>query len=96
MELYSFVRLHVGAGRESAFEEALQEVLSASREEAGCLKIHGYRSIRDARLVYIHSKWKDEEAFEVHAKMAHTVNFLKKVEALIDHPLEVTRTERIG
>jgi quinol monooxygenase YgiN len=96
MELYSFVRLHVRTKREREFEEALQEVMAASREEAGCLKIHGYRSIRDARLFYIHSKWKNEEAFEVHAKMAHTVKFLTKVEALTDQPWEVTRTERIG
>lgn len=96
MELFSFVRIHVGAGMEKAFEGALLEVLTASRKEPGCLKIHGYRSIRDARLFYIHSKWTDEGAFEVHAKMAHTVKFLKTVETLIDHPLEVTRTERIG
>lgn len=96
MELYAFVRLHVGTERESEFEETLREVLRASRGEAGCLEIHGYRSIRDGRLFYIHSKWKDEGSFEVHAKMAHTVNFLKKVEALIDQPLEVTRTGRMG
>jgi quinol monooxygenase YgiN len=96
MELYSFVRLHVRAKMEGEFREALQEVIAASREEAGCLTIHGYRSIRDARLFYVHSKWKDEEAFEVHAKMAHTVKFLTKVEELTDQPWEVTRTERIG
>ncbi len=96
MELYSFVRFHVLEGMGGAFEGALQEVLSASRQEAGCLEIHGYRSIRDARLFYIHSKWKDEEAFDAHAKMAHTVKFLKNAEALIDLPLDVTRTERIG
>jgi len=96
MELYTFVRFHVVAGKESAFEEALREVLPASRAEAGCLEIHGYRSIRDARLFYIHSRWKDEAVFEVHARLPHTVKFLQRVEGLIDHPLEATRTERIG
>lgn len=96
MELYSFVRFHLREGMERAFEEALQEVLSASRGEAGCLEIHGYRSIRDARLFYIHSKWKDEGAFEAHAKLPHTAKFLKKVESLVDQPVDVTRTGRIG
>ena len=96
MELFAFLRIHAGEGKAGTLEEALEEVLQASREEPGCLEIHGYRSIRDARLFYIHSKWKDEGAFEGHAKLPHTVKFLKKVEALVDQPLDVTRTERIG
>ena len=96
MELYIFGRFHVLAGKGSAFEEALREVLVASREEAGCLDIHWFRSIRDRRLFYVHSRWRDEEAFEVHARLPHTVKFLERAEALIDHALDVTRAERIG
>jgi quinol monooxygenase YgiN len=96
MELFVFGRFHVGAGKEKEFAEALREVAVASREEAGCLEIHGYRSIRDARLFYVHSRWKDEEAFEVHARLPHTVKFLERAEELIDHELDVTRAERIG
>jgi len=96
MALYSFGRFHVHLGKEATFEEVLSEVLVASRAEAGCLEIHGYRSKRDGRLYYIHSRWRDEEAFDAHAKLPHTVKFLERVEALIDHPLDMTRTERIG
>jgi quinol monooxygenase YgiN len=96
MELFIFGRFRVGAGKEKEFEEAMQEVLEASREEAGCLEIHGYRSVRDGRLFYVHSRWKDEEAFEVHARMEHTVRFVERAEELIEHELDVTRAERIG
>ena len=96
MELYIFGRFHLRAGEGGAFEEALREVLARSREEAGCLVIHGYRSIRDGRLYYVHSRWRDEEAFEVHARLPHTVKFLERVAELIDQALDVTRAERIG
>jgi quinol monooxygenase YgiN len=46
--------------------------------------------------IRIHSRWEDEAAFEDHAGLPHTERFLERVEPLIDHPLDVTRTERIG
>ncbi len=76
--------------------EALLDALAHSREEPGCLSIQAFWSTRDQQLFYIHSRWKDEAAFEVHAGLPHTVRFLERVEPLIDHPLDVTRAERIG
>jgi quinol monooxygenase YgiN len=96
MELFVFGRFYVKEGKEKEYEEALGEVLEASQKEEGCLEIHGYRSLRDRRLYYIHSKWKDEEAFDLHARLAHTVNYLERARELIEHELDVARTERIG
>ena len=76
--------------------EALRDVIPPSREEPGCLGIHAFRSTRDRQLFYIHSRWKDEAAFEIHADLPHTVRFLERVAPLIDHPLDITRAERIG
>ena len=95
MELDAFVRLHARAGEEGSVEEALHEVARASREEAGCLSFQVFRSVRDGRLFYIHSRWVDEEAFRAHAELAHTVLFLKLVDALVDQPREVGRMQRI-
>jgi len=83
-------------GNEDAVAVELRDVLGPSREEPGCLNIHAFRSTRDPRLFYIHSRWKDEAAFENHAELPHTVRFLERVEPLIDHPFDVTRAERIG
>ena len=96
MELYGFVRLHAREGEEGAVEEALREVARRSREEAGCLNIHFFRSVRDQRLFFIHSCWVDEEAFQAHASLPHTVQFLERVDPLLDQPREVARTEMIG
>ncbi len=96
MEQYVFVRLHAREGEEGAVEEALREVTGPSREEVGCLSFHTFRSVRDRRLFYIHSRWADEAAFEKHAELRHTLRFLERVDALLDQPREVTRTERMA
>jgi quinol monooxygenase YgiN len=96
MELFIFARFHARPGQEDAVESALRDTVAPSREEPGCLSIHAFRSVRDRRLFYIHSRWKDEAAFEVHAGLPHTVRFIERVAPLIDHPLDVNRTERIA
>ncbi len=96
MELFIFGRFHAHPGDENAVEEALRNVVGPSREEAGCLSIHAFRSARDPRLFYIHSRWVDEAAFDRHAGLPHTVRFIERVQALIDHPLDVTRARLVG
>jgi quinol monooxygenase YgiN len=95
MEQYVFVRLHAGEGKEAALKEALLEVTGHSRKEAGCLSFHTFRSMRDPRLFFIHSRWLDEAAFQKHSELPHTVRFLRRVDALLDQPRDVTRTEMI-
>ena len=96
VEQYVFVRLHAREGQESAVEEALRGVTGPSRDEAGCLSFHTFRSMRDRRLFYIHSRWVDEAAFQAHAELPHTVRFIERVDALLDPPRNVARTEMIG
>jgi quinol monooxygenase YgiN len=95
-EMDFFARFHARPGNERAVADALLDVLAPSREELGCWSIHAFRSIHDPRLFYIHSSWKDEAAFDVHAGLSHTVCFIERVESLIDHPLDTTRAEKIG
>jgi quinol monooxygenase YgiN len=95
VEQHVFVRFHACEGEEQAVREALLEVAGPSREEAGCLSFQVFRSIRDPRLFYIHSRWVDEAAFQKHAELPHTVKFLKRVDSLLDQPREVARTEMI-
>ena len=94
--MYFFARFHALPGNETAVADALLDVLAPSREEPGCMSIHAFRSIHDPRLFYIHPSWKDEAAFDVHAGLAHTVSFIERVELLIDHPLDLTRAEKLN
>jgi len=96
MEMFIFARFHARPGQERAVAETLHDVLGPTREEPGCLGIHAFRSTRDPRLFYIHSRWTDEAAFERHGDLPHTTHFVERVAPLLDHALDVTRTERIG
>ncbi len=96
MELFIFARFHAREGQETAVAAALREVAAPSRQEPGCVAIGAYRSTREPRLFYIHSGWVDEAAFEVHAELPHTVQFLERIQPLIDHPFEATRSTPIG
>jgi quinol monooxygenase YgiN len=96
VELFIFGRFHARPGDEPAVEAALRDVVGPSRAEAGCLGIQAFRSTRDPRLFYIHSRWVDEAAFDHHATLPHTVRFIDRVQALIDHPLDVTRATLVG
>lgn len=42
---------------------------------------------------YVHSRWRDSAAFDLHASLPHTVRFVSAVETLIDHPLSVSLTK---
>jgi len=95
MELFIFAHFHARPGQETGVESALRKVIPSTRLEAGCLSIHPFRSIRDARLFYIHSHWVDEAAFDNHVSLPHTVQFVEEVQPLIDHALETTRTNLI-
>jgi len=96
MELAIFARFHARPGNEGAVAEAILDNLTPTRGEQGCLSIAAFRSIRDPLLFYIHSRWTDEAAFEIHAGLPHTVRFLARVQPLIDHALDVTRAGQIG
>lgn len=91
MELDTIVRFHAKEGREDAVAAVMREASDPVRAEPGCVFIGYYRSTRDPRLFYIHSRWKDEAAFEVHAELPHTVRFIERMEPLIDHELKVER-----
>ena len=91
-----FGRFHAREGCEAEVAAAIARVVPPSRAEPGCLGIEGYADTRDPRLFFIHSRWPDEAAFELHAGLAHTVRFLETVQPLIDHPLDVRRAARMA
>ena len=95
MELFIFARLHARPGNEATIDEALHEVLAPTRLEPGCLAANAFRALRDPQLFFIHSRWRDEAAFERHAGLSHTVHFLERVQPLIDHAHDIVRTEQI-
>jgi len=93
--LFVFVRLHSRIGHDDKVRAALTTVVTESRLEPDCVSIHAFRSVHDAHLFFIHSVWKDADAFDRHAQLPHTVEFIESVDGLLDERREVTRTCRI-
>jgi quinol monooxygenase YgiN len=91
-QLTTIVRFHAQEGREEDVAALLRGLFVPVRAEAGCASFEVFHATRDARLFFIVSRWRDEAAFEVHALLSHTVDFIARVEPLIDHPLVVVRT----
>jgi quinol monooxygenase YgiN len=65
------------------------------RAEPGCLAMGVYASVRNPRLFWIHSRWIDEAAFQVHANLPSTQRFMERAERLIDHPFDATRARAL-
>jgi quinol monooxygenase YgiN len=95
-ELFIFARFHARPGDEKGVETALRKVIEPTRREPGCLSIHVFRSIRDARLFYIHSRWVNEAAFDNHVSQPYTKQFVEEVQPLVDHELDTTRAKLIN
>jgi len=91
-ELVIFARFHAIQGKEQAVAAELQDAVARVRVEPGCISIQAYRSVQDPRLFWLHARWTNEAAFDVHAELPATNQFVERVERLIDHPFDVSRT----
>ena len=95
-EMFIFARFHARDGLGDELADAVREVIGPTRAEPGCRSADAFRSLRDPHLFFIHSHWRDETAFETHATLAHTKQFIERVQALIDHPLDINRMQRLA
>ena len=96
MELFIFARFHSREGLEDEVRRVIEIVLQETRKEPGCLSIGLFGSLSDKRLFFIHSRWRDEAAFDAHAELPHTRAFLDAVTPLLDHELDVVRSRLVS
>jgi quinol monooxygenase YgiN len=84
-------RFQAREGCEEALEQAIRKAWAPAKAEPGCVSITWHRAVRFPGLFFVHSVWADDAAFEIHAELPHTVEFIEEAERLMDHPLDVTR-----
>jgi len=96
MALFIVARFHSRPGLEESLRQALEANIEPTRAEPGCRFIHLFRSLRDPALFFIHSEFDTVADFEIHAELPHMRKFLGLVPDLIDHPLDVNRTEKLA
>jgi len=95
MEVFIFARFHAAPDKRKAVREAMHRVQGPTRLEPGCLGYGAFQSLRDPDEFYIHSRWKDQAAFDHHAALPHTVRFVAEVEPLLDHPFKASLMKQI-
>jgi quinol monooxygenase YgiN len=96
MPVHCFVRFEPLPGKEVTFRQELLQVVKATQAEIGCLAIHAFEALREPLVFAIHSEWADEAAFEWHAQLPHTVQFVGAAAQLLNHPVQGLRTRQIG
>jgi quinol monooxygenase YgiN len=95
-ELVLIARFHARPGMAEDMRAAIADVARPTKAEEGCLHYEVLASASDADLFFIHSRWRDHDAFENHAALPHTVAFVERVSRAIDHPFEAYRLRVIG
>lgn len=88
MPFHFIAHFHPLEGKKDAFRMELTRVAGPSRAEPGCLDLQVFESIHPPTSFAIHSTWTDEAAFELHATMPHTVEFLAAAEPLLSHAVK--------
>jgi quinol monooxygenase YgiN len=96
LPVHFIVRFEPLPGKEAEFRGELLRVVAPSRAEPGCLAIRAFESLREPFVFAIHSEWADEAAFDLHAKLPHTVRFLEAAKRYLSHPVQGLRTTEIA
>ena len=93
-ELFIFARFHGFFGWPGCSRSCARPAPATQRRDSDC-RLTDLRPLRLPVAIcarFSASRWKDAAAFDHHAQLPHTVRFVEKVQTLIDHPLDVTRT----
>jgi len=96
MSVHFIVRFEPFPGKAEEFRTELLRVIEPSRAEPGCLAIRAFQSLREPFTFAIHSEWADEAAFELHARLPHTVRFLEAAKKFLTHPVQGLRSLEIA
>ena len=96
MPVHFIVRFEPRPGQAAKFREEVLRVVEPSRAEPGCLALHVFESLHEPVHFAIHSEWKDEAAFETHARLPHTVRFVEAAKELLTHTIEGLRSRQIA
>jgi quinol monooxygenase YgiN len=96
VSFHFIVRFEPRSGAEAAFRKAVLRVVEPTRAETGCLAIHVFESLQEPCRFAIHSEWVNESAFDLHARLPHTVQFVEAAAKLLTHPIEGLRSCQIA
>ena len=83
-------------GREDELLAAVEALVSATHDEAGCLAYAVHRDLEDPRRLVLIERWTSAVALESHLMQPHVRAFGEAVGSLVAAPPVVTRTTPLG
>ena len=95
MSVHFIVQFHPPPDAIADFRSELLMVVHPTRTEPGCRAIRVFESISQPSMFAIHSEWNDEAAFELHARLPHTLRFLAAAERLLGTAIQGLRAREI-
>jgi len=82
----------VKQGKETEFLKLINELGKASRAEAGCVEYILHKDIKNASVLCLIEKWKDQEAVDIHNNTPHFTGIVPKIVELADAEIDVYQT----
>jgi quinol monooxygenase YgiN len=80
--IHGNARFVAKAGKEAELERALLDVVVATRQEEGNLRVDMFRSKDQPSIFYLVSAWRNEAALESHFQQSYVRSFLSDAPAL--------------
>jgi quinol monooxygenase YgiN len=83
-------------GKEADLREALEALIEPTRQEAGYVNYDLHQSISDPGLFYLYENWESGEHLDAHLAAPHLVQFVGRLDELLDGGLNIQRLSRIA
>jgi quinol monooxygenase YgiN len=95
-EITVIARLKAKEGKEENLRETLLGLIQPSRADEGCISYNLHVDPENPALFMFHEIWTSKEALDKHLATPHLQEFIKKSEALLAEPLDVTVWKKIS
>ena len=83
-------------GREQALREALEALIAPTTQEAGYVNYDLHQGVEDPAVFFFYENWESGEALDAHLAAPHLVDFVGRMDDLLDGALQITRLRRIA
>ena len=81
--------MDVKSGKKETFINETQSLISATRNEKGCISYNLYASTEDNNVLVMLEEWKDSDALNNHMKTNHFKKFGKTIKHLLAKEIEI-------
>lgn len=96
MSYYLTVFIQCKEGNSTTLKELLLSLVQQSRSEAACLQYDLHQSEENENLFVFQEEWASKAGWEAHNQQPYIVNFGTKVADLLEEPIRLYPTNKLG